>query len=144
MALSVKNSGFLRQLALQLREAPKRIQRDAAAEIKRGVEDLITEEFSSKRGPDGKAWKPPVDGGETMVRTGRLRDGFKVQVVPSGVGLSLRISNSQAYAKWLQQGTPTIDARKMVPGSTMPERWQKVFRDAYDAAISRWWASTKQ
>lgn len=143
MALSVKNSGFLRQLAVQLKEAPRRIQAQAAADIQRGIDAMIAEEFSTKRGPDGVAWKPPRDGGETMVRTGRLRDGFRVEVVKSGTGLSLRISNSQAYAKWLQSGTASVMARPMVPGSTIPERWKKIFYDSYDSAISSWWRSTK-
>ncbi len=32
---------------------------------------------------------------------------------------------------------------KKETGSTVPERWKKIFYDSYDRAISQWWASTK-
>ncbi len=144
MALSIRNSGVLRQLAMQLKEAPRRIQKQAAEEIRTGIASTIDREFESKTGPSGEKWRPPRDGGETMVRTGKLRGGFTVEVVQSGTGLSLRISNSREYAKWLQQGTAKMDARPMVPGAVLPESWRRIFVDAYDRAIADWWSSTRR
>lgn len=143
MALSVKSTGKLAQFALRLREAPKKIQQKAATEIKAGVTKLIADEFATKTDPYGKAWRPPQDGGETMVRSGKARRGFRVEVVPGGVGLSLRISNAQDYVKWLQKGTSVMEARRTVPDGAMPERWKKVFADAYDRAIAAWYATVK-
>lgn len=144
MALSIRNTGYLRQLAVQLKEAPRRIQRQAADEIRTEIVATIDREFESKTGPSGERWRPPRDGGETMMRTGKLRGGFTVEVVQSGTGLSLRISNSREYAKWLQQGTAFMEARPMVPGVVLPESWKKIFSGAYDRAIADWYATTRQ
>lgn len=142
MSFKVKNNGQLRQLALALREAPKRIQAAAAAEIKREVEAEIDRGFQRNVDPAGNAWQRPKDGGPTMQRTGALRRGFTVEVVFNGIGLSLRISNAEAYAKWLQRGTEKLVPRKMVPDAALPPSYKKIFDTAYANAIAAWYATT--
>jgi hypothetical protein len=142
MALKVKSSGIMRQLAVNLKQAPKRIQQEAAKQIQRELAKAIDREFETKQDPYGKSWQPPKDGGETMQKTGRLRRGFVVEVVPGGVGLSVRITNEVEYAKWLQKGTEKMEARRMIPDGTLPESWKRIFDDAYAAAIERWYAAT--
>jgi phage gpG-like protein len=142
MALKVKSSGILRQLAVNLKQAPKRIQQDAAKQIQRELAKAIDREFETKQDPYGKSWQPPKDGGETMQKSGRLRRGFVVEVVPGGVGLSVRITNEVEYAKWLQKGTERMEARRMIPDGTLPESWKRIFDDAYAAAIAKWYATT--
>lgn len=141
VALSVRNTGALRQLVVNLRQAPRIIQQAAAAEIKREIEKQIADEFATSTDPYGKAWKPPKDGGKTMDRTGKLKSGFRVNVVSNGLGFSVQITNSQDYAKWLQSGTTKMDARKMVPDAVMPESYRKIFADAYRNTIETWYAS---
>lgn len=142
MSFKVKNNGQLRQLAIALREAPRHIQKAAAAEIKREVEAEIDRGFQRKIDPMGNAWQSPKDGGPTMQRTGNLRRGFTVEVVPGGVGLSLRISNAEAYAKWLQKGTERMAPRKMVPDAALPPSYKRIFDTAYENAIAAWYATT--
>lgn len=141
MALKVKSSGIMRQLAVNLKQAPKRIQQEAAKQIQRELAKAIDKEFETKQDPYGKSWQPPKDGGETMQRSGRLRRGFVVEVVPGGVGLSVRITNEVEYAKWLQKGTEKMEARRMIPDRALPESWRLIFEDAYAAAIERWYAA---
>lgn len=145
MPLSFRPSTELRQLALRLREAPRRIQELAARRLRTAVLDLIEEGFQSKTDPYGTAWKPPKDGGPTMDRTGKLRRGFDVEVVPSasGAGLSLRITNSQAYAKWLQRGGAHLEPRRMVPDARTADRWRRRFDEVYAAALDEWYRSVR-
>lgn len=146
MGLSLRNTGFLRQLALHLREAPKVIQARAAAEIKTKVEELVDQGFATKTDPYGKKWQPPKDGGPTMERTGDLRRGFRVLIVKDarGVGMSLQIVNAQDYAQWLQRGTEKMAPRKMTPDTVIPEAYKRVFKTAYERAVEAWYASTKR
>ena len=143
MALKVRNTGALRQLVVNLRQAPRVIQQAAADEIKLKIEEQIAGEFTTATDPYGKPWKPPKDGGKTMDRTGDLRRGFRVEVVGNGLGFSVRITNSQDYAKWLQSGTSRLDARKTVPDAVMPPSYRKIFADAYRNAIEAWYASIR-
>lgn len=141
MALKTKSTSSLRQFAVNLKQAPRRIQQDAAKQIQRELTKTIDKEFETKTDPYGKAWKPPKDGGETMQKSGRLRRGFVVEVVPGGVGLSVRVTNEAEYAKWLQKGTEKMEARRMIPDGTLPEAWKRIFDDAYATAIAKWYAS---
>jgi hypothetical protein len=143
--MKMTSTGQLRRLALAVQSMPRRVQKDAAEIAQRGITALIDDQFDAKRDPYGAAWKPPKDGGETMQKTGRLRRGFTVAVRPgSGQGLALEISNREAYSKWLQSGTAKMDARKLVPGATLPPAWQAVLRDAYRSALEKWFASVQQ
>lgn len=143
MALSFRPSTELRQLALRLREAPKRIQELAARRLRTAVLDLIEEGFQSKTDPYGAAWKPPKDGGPTMDRTGRLRRGFDVEVVAAGTGVSLRVTNTQEYAKWLQRGTSRMEPRRMVPDARAADKWRRRFDEVYAAALEEWYRSVR-
>lgn len=146
MALSIKNSGVLRQLALRLRETPKRIQRDAATEIKHRVAELIDAGIAAARDPYGTPYPQPKDGhSPPMQRSGDLRSGYSVEVVSVGAGLSLRISNVEAYARWLQQGTASMKARLQVPTAArgLPTAWRRAFEEAYRNAVERWYASVR-
>lgn len=142
MALKVKSSGIIRQLAVNLKQAPKRIQQGAAKQIQRELAKAIDREFETKQDPYGKSWQPPKDGGETMQKSGRLRRGFVVEVVPGGVGLSVRITNEVEYAKWLQRGNEKMVPRKLVPDTRIPEGYSKIFSQAYKDAIERWYRSS--
>ena len=140
MAMSVKGAGQLRRLALAVQSMPRRVQKDAAEIAQRGIAALIDDQFDAKRDPYGVAWKPPKTG-ETMQKTGRLRRGFSVVIRPgSGQGLALEISNREAYARWLQSGTAHMEARRLVPGATLPPAWQRVLADAYKEALEKWYA----
>ena len=139
--MKMTSTGQLRRLALAVQSMPRRVQKDAAEIAQRGIAALIDDQFDAKRDPYGAVWKPPQDGGETMQKTGRLRRGFTVSIKPgSGQGLALEISNREAYARWLQAGTAKMDARKLVPGATLPPAWQKVLADAYKSALENWYA----
>ena len=134
------STGQLRRLALAVQSMPRRVQKDAAEIAQRGIAALIDNQFDAKRDPYGVAWKPPKTG-ETMQKTGRLRRGFTVSIKPgSGQGLALEISNREEYAKWLQAGTARMEARRLVPGATLPPAWQKVLADAYKEALEKWYA----
>ena len=139
MSLSVKPSPALKRLALRLREAPKRIQRIAAKNVAAAVEELIDEGFRQRKDPYGKRWTPPKDGGTPMERTGRLRSGFRVRVVPGGAGFSVEITNKAEYAQWLQRGAVGLEARMMVPGARMSATWKRRIDDVYAAAIEEWY-----
>lgn len=145
--IGVKNSGALRRLALRLREAPKRIQRAAAGEIRQETLKLIDEGFSAHADPYGNAWPPPKDGHmPPMERTGDLRRGFRCRVVPGGAGLSLEITNAEDYARWLQRGTENMLARLTVPpaGRPLPATWRQRYEAAYQRAIAAWYASVRE
>jgi hypothetical protein len=142
--MKMTSTGQLRRLALAVQSMPRRVQKDAAEIAQRGIAALIDDQFDAKRDPYGVAWKPPKTG-ETMQKTGRLRRGFSVVIRPgSGQGLALEISNREAYAKWLQAGTAHMEARRLVPGATLPPAWQAVLRDAYKSALEKWFASARQ
>lgn len=143
MALRAQRTSALRQLAINLRQAPKRIQMAAAKEIQAEVARQIDQGFQTKTDPYGSKWQPPKDGGPTMERTGALRRGFVVRVVSNGVGLSLEITNREDYARWLQAGTSKMVPRKMVPDRAMPSAWKEIFTRAYDRAIAAWYATVK-
>ena len=138
--MKMTSTGQLRRLALAVQSMPRRVQKDAAEIAQRGIAALIDDQFDAKRDPYGVAWKPPKTG-ETMQKTGRLRRGFTVSIKPgSGQGLALEISNREEYAKWLQAGTARMEARRLVPGATLPPAWQKVLADAYKEALEKWYA----
>jgi hypothetical protein len=144
--MSVRNSGALRRLALRLREAPRKIQQQAAAEIRADTLALIDAGFDARSDPYGTAWPPPRDGhSPPMERTGDLRRGFRCRVVPGGAGLSIEISNVEDYARWLQRGTPDMVARLTVPtsGGGLPARWRQRYEAAYRAAVERWYATAQ-
>lgn len=143
--LKFRPSTELRQLALRLREAPKRIQALAAKRLRAVALDLIDEGFQSKTDPYGAAWRKPKDGGPTMERTGKLRRGFRVEVVASssGVGLSLRITNQQDYSRWLPSGTSRMLPRRLVPDARAADRWRRRFDEVYAAALEEWYRSVR-
>lgn len=143
VTLRVQKTTALRQLAINLRQAPKRIQMAAAREIQAEVAKQIDQGFQTKSDPYGSKWLPPKDGNPTMERTGALRRGFVVRVVSNGVGLSLEITNREDYAKWLQAGTSKMVPRKMVPDRAIPAEWKEIFTRAYDKAIEAWYATVK-
>lgn len=140
MGLKAKGPG-LKRLARLIEQAPQMIRSEAARGIQKGIEGLIKDEFRSKTDPYGAAWKPPKDGGKTMDRTGRLKRGFDVVASPTGEGISIRVTNEQEYAHWLQDGTRRMEPRRMVPmGGSLPDKWDKVFAEAYKAAFLKWFS----
>jgi len=136
----MKSTGALGRLVVRLREAPKRVQAEAARGIAAEVTRLIDEGFDGRSDPYGKPWEPPKDGGTPMERTGRLRRGFRVRVVPGGVGLSVEVTNEAEYARWLQRGTERMEARKMFPDGKLPKEWRDAFEKVYRDAIAKWYA----
>ena len=132
----------LRRMATMLREAPRYVQQEAANEIARGILKLIDQGFVSGADPYGTAWRPPKDGHiPPMIRSGKLRRSYNVKVVRTGsVGYSIEITNSTAYAGFLQKGTSRMAARPQVPGAALPTVYRNLFKECYDAAIARWWA----
>lgn len=142
-AITAKPTTALKRLALRLREAPKRIQRIAASNIAAAVEELIDEGFQTRTDPYGAKWARPKGGGTPMERTGRLRRGFRVKVVPGGVGFSIEVTNKADYAQFLQKGTGAVEARKMVPDRAMAARWKRRIDDVYEAAIEEWYRTMR-
>lgn len=138
MGISVKPTSALRQLAANMRRAPRSIRQDVAKRLRAEVKQLIDRGFVTKLDPYGSQWRPPKDGGNTMQRTGRLRRGFSVETRPDGSGIQLRILNKQDYAQWLQEGTAKMEARRMVPDGPLPSAWQVLIERAYRGAKQAW------
>lgn len=136
---------YLRRLALAIRGCPQKVRADAARRAKTRLLARIALQFTAGRGPDGRPWKPPADGHRpAMVRTGALRDGYRVTVVAVGTGLSLQFANRQHYAWWLQKGTPRMKARKQVPDDGLPDEWAEDLHVSYQEAYDAWWAGARR
>lgn len=143
MSFTVRGNGddVLRRMALHLREAPKYVMREAAQEVRAMIERRIQNQFVTGIDPYGRRWKKPKDGHTPpMIRTGALMGGFKVRVVPGGIGVSIAVSNSKPYAKILQRGTSRMEARMTVPGATLPDAWKADIGRISMDALQRWWA----
>lgn len=142
MSFSVRNTGLLRRLAVACSYAPRRIREDAAGKLTEKYAELVDAGFDAAADPYGKAWKPPADAAnKPLQRSGKLRAGFKFKVVPTASGLSVSVSNTQAYAIWVQRGTDRMEARMMLPGKELPESWKKAAREVYAEATRRWYES---
>lgn len=139
MATKVSGPG-LAQLARLVRRAPEIIRREAAKEVKKAVRQLIREEFKEGSDPYGRPWKPPEDGGKPMQRTGNLKKGFIIGTAPTSEGISIQVDNEMPYVKWLQEGTPQMEARKTVPTAMLPEAWRARFVECYQAAFLKWFS----
>lgn len=146
MSFAVRNTGRLRQIALRLREAPRKIQRQAAEEIREATLELIDAGFAARTDPYGAPWPQPKDGHRpVMERSGDLRRGYRVAVVPSGAGLAINIGNVKDYARHLQRGGEHLKARLQVPTQSrgLPESWRRRFEAVYERAIAAWYATLK-
>lgn len=141
------NSDKLRQLATSMRDMPRVLRREVAERTSVGWADLVDRQFARASGPGGARWRPPKDGHRPpMQRTQRLRHGFTFRLVQTARGISCRIGNDRDYARWLQEGTPNMRRRQMVPdaGKRLPRDWAAVAERAYADSARRYWESRKR
>lgn len=131
----------LRQFQLAVQAMPRYVREHTARLVRARVERRIDNQFINGRDPYGARWPQPKDGHRpAMIRSGALRSGYRIQVVESGSGLSLRVSNTQHYAMYLQRGTPRMTPRKQVPDGALPEPWRDDFHRAYEEGFGWWYA----
>lgn len=151
--MSVSRNGT--RAILRLRKKIQGLQQNLMPEIVEeiGKAALSTVEASFDRGvdPDGKPWASPKDGGKPLVRTGRLRDSFRIQWTGK---LGFRIVSDaidQRSSPKFQRKTSTILPRgprkyaQLVTGERAivwrrrhtGKRWMVAFRKAIKAVLKR-------
>jgi phage gpG-like protein len=105
-----------------------------AFEIADGMADaalgLVAETFGREADPFGNRWKPRKhDTGRPLLRgkTSRLVTWRKQFVNQHGY----RIASAAPYAKFHQDGTKRMPARRMVPNGRLPAKWASEFRGVF-------------
>ena len=74
-----------------------------------------------------------------MVRSGKLWEGLGVVVSASATGVSVRVTATEEYAKFLQYGTRKMRARLIVPGeNVLASIWRQHLERARDEAMKAW------
>jgi len=103
-------------------DSPAQIAREAAASVDM-IESLYVLGFEREEAPDGSKWAPPKhDYGHPLMRdTRELQSGAQVTAEPNGV----RIEVDTPYAHYHQDGTDTMEARKIVPDGSLGDRWDR-------------------
>lgn len=100
-------------------------ERDAA----KAALKLVDEGFEKERSPTGHKWKPKQspNGERTLIETRRLRNAWIVKVQSRH---RIVFENATEYAKYTNQGTRQMVARRQVPKGKLPPRWSKVMGSA--------------
>lgn len=83
---------------------------------------FTVENFNRQQTPDGNAWSPRKNIGNSralLVRTGRLRKSIRIRTANENL---IRIGTDVDYAKYIQQGTPKMVARPFLGSSEILKR----------------------
>ncbi len=130
---------FLDKLAQRLREAPQAVHEDFARRAEVAVALAIDEQFATSTDPRGVAYLKPLAGNTPIIRSGALRRGWSVRCASVADGVSLSVSNSQPYAKYLQSGTSKMAPRPLVPDSAVfATKWRSALSLAWQESMRAW------
>jgi phage gpG-like protein len=128
--------GKLERFELQLRTAPRQLAAVSRNMAEEGL-TLVALGFRAARDPYGGAWasrKSGSGGRALLVRTGALRNSFHVI---SATKAAFVIGTGIAYARFHQNGTTHMVARRMLPRKgALPGRWAAAFREVYDEIMT--------
>jgi len=123
VSADVETSGLdaMIQAAEQV-DSPVQIRREAEASVSM-VESLYQLGFEREEAPDGSQWaEPKHDYGHPLMRDRReLQNGAEVTAESDGVRIAVDVS----HARFHQEGTSKMEARKIVPGGELGERWDR-------------------
>lgn len=79
MGVSRSATRSLRSLRKKIQSASQTLAPTLLEAVAGAVEETIKREFDSGVDPDGVPWPAPKNGGKPLVRTGRLRDSFRMR-----------------------------------------------------------------
>lgn len=121
----------------QLARVPSRVASSSATAIRGRLE----EQFTEGKDPYGRPWAPlkpaTVKAGRhnpPLTDTRKMRD-HDLDVRPmGGAGIAITF-NPNAPALFHQKGTPTMEARPILPTGTMPASWNRALEDASTQSV---------
>lgn len=124
-------------------EWAKRFSHAAVEQAKRAIAErvaaealvLVEEGFQKEQAPNGARWAPlKYRVGKILTKTGKLRGSFK----SSTAGRQIRITSRVKYAGFHQSGTSRMVARPMLPGGSLPRRWdRRLTREAEQVLLEK-------
>lgn len=130
----------LRELAENLRKlggVPSRASRAASEKIA----EVIQDQFDAGVDPYGEPWAPLApstlerkQGPGILDETGAMRESIDVSPM-SGAGVKVTIGED--YARFHQEGTSRMPARKILPEEELPDTWARAIEDAVDEAFEK-------
>jgi hypothetical protein len=124
----------LRAISKAIEQMPPEMLGAVHKTVGRSVRRLISEGFSERRAPDGKAWakREKKESWPLLEKSKDMRRGWRVITSPKGIWAR----NKDPKTRFHQDGTRNMVARPMVPrkGTRLPERWRvAILRSAKNA-----------
>lgn len=129
--LSELFSTFEKPITFEVADILSRIQDKINKVVQQELTTQVKHEFLTESDPNGNRWKQKkVDTGTPqMVVSGKLKNSFRIQKTAKKDN-SWQITNNVDYAKYLQEGTSKMVARKMLPEVDLPDSWRESIYDA--------------
>lgn len=105
----------------------------AKEQVMLSIEALIQEQFHTSTDPRGQRWAPRTRSypWELLFKTARMFGAFLV----TDEGGRLRIENTAPYARFHQDGTRKMVARKILPDRYLSPKWRAELRRVTNEAL---------